>query len=393
VQILLIGLACAFGALTILSAPVAGLQAREQVRCAAPGQWIVPGRGKVAGEEILADAARQSVVLLGETHDAADHHRWQLQAVAALAALRPRIALGFEAFPRRIQPVLDRWVAGELSEQEFLKAAHWSEVWGYDAAYYLPLFHFARLNRIPMLALNVEHSLPREIGARGLESVPLERREGVSAPAPAAPGYLDELYETWTEHLNKGRKASRSDPEFQRFVQAQQMWDRAMAQVISDRLKREPDLLVVGIMGSGHIADGYGVPHQLRDLQLQQIAWLLPWSASEDCSKLGPGYATALFTLPEAQERPRGPLLGVSIETAPGGVRISAVSAKSIAEVTGLKAGDVVVEAAGAPLKQAGDLRTIVQSMAPGTWLPLRVLREAQTLEFIARFPRESRPD
>ena len=389
-QILLVGLACALGALTLLAAPATNL---KDSACAAPGQWIVPGRGTLPAERVLADSAKQSVVLLGETHDNPDHHRWQLQTVAALAALRPRIALGFESFPRRIQPVLDRWVAGELSEQDFLKESHWSEVWGFDAAYYLPLFHFARLNRIPMIALNVEHALPRDIGAHGLDTVPLERREGVSTPAAPASGYVDELYQTWAEHLKKGEQRPRNDPEFQRFVQAQQMWDRAMAQAIADRLARDPGLLVVGIMGSGHVADGYGVPHQLRDLHVSHTAWLLPWSAAESCSDLGPQYATALFALPAAQSRARGPRLGVSIETEPRGVRIAAVSAKSVAEAAGLRAGDIVVEAAGTKMKQAADLRTIVESVAPGTWLPLKVLREAENLEVVARFPRQSLAD
>ena len=389
-QALLIGLACAFGALTLLAAPPAGL---KEAACAAPGQWFVPGKGTLPVENVLADSAKQSVVLLGETHDNPDHHRWQLQTVAALAALRPRMAIGFEAFPRRIQPVLDRWVAGELSEQEFLKESHWGEVWGFDAAYYLPLFHFARLNRIPMIALNVEQSLPRDIGAHGLDSVPLARREGVSTPAAPAPGYLDELYQTWAEHLKKGEQRPRNDPEFQRFVQAQQMWDRAMAQAISDRLVRDPGLLIVGIMGSGHVADGYGVPHQLRDLHVDKTAWLLPWSADESCNDLEPQYATALFALPAAQARPRGPRLGVSIATEPRGVRISGVSAKSVAEAAGLKTGDIVVEAAGTKMKQAADLRTIVDSVAPGTWLPLKVLREAENIEVVARFPRSNATD
>ena len=34
--------------------------------------------------------------------------------------------------------------------------------------------------------------------------------------------------------------------------------------------------LVVGVMGSGHIRFGYGVPHQLRDLGVKNIGTLLP---------------------------------------------------------------------------------------------------------------------
>ena len=60
-------------------------------------------------------------MLLGEYHDRPDDHRWQLQTVAALAAEHPAVVLGFEMFPRRAQPVLDRWVAGELDERALLR--------------------------------------------------------------------------------------------------------------------------------------------------------------------------------------------------------------------------------------------------------------------------------
>ncbi len=71
---------------------------------------------------LLAAMAGRAVVLLGEQHDDMDHHRWQLQTLATLHTLRPRMVIGFEMFPRRVQPVLDRWVAGELTEAEFLAA-------------------------------------------------------------------------------------------------------------------------------------------------------------------------------------------------------------------------------------------------------------------------------
>jgi len=374
------------------AALLVGQSAHAQLKCAVPGEWAVPGRGTITPAEILSRAAREPVVLLGEVHDNPDHHRWQLQTVAALAALHPKMALGFEAFPRRVQPVLDRWVAGELSEQAFLKAVDWREVWGFDPAYYLPLFHFARINRIPMIALNVDDSLPREVNARGLQAVPPEKREGITQPAPAPEAYLDLLYKTYAEHPDKSR-SSRKDPEFRRFVEAQLVWDRAMAQAIAERLARDPGTMVVGIMGSGHISNGYGVPNQLRDLRVSGIASLLPWNADSDCRTLSPGLATAVFGLPESREHAPKPRLGISVETSPKGVRVAGVMSGSLAESSGLKVGDILLEAAGTPIKKAGEVKPIVDSVAPGTWLPLKVLREAKNLEVVARFPLDSKTD
>lgn len=368
----------------IAAAAVASAPARAHDNCAPPGEWTTPGGGRIAAQEVFSHAARESVVLIGEQHDDVDHHRWQLSTIAGLAALHPGLVLGFEMFPRRVQGVLDRWVAGELSEQEFLEASDWSRVWGYDAAFYLPLFHFARINRVPMRALNVERELVRMVGAKGLEAVPVNRREGVTDPAPAADAYVDQLFAIYSEHPEKGGKPSRSDPEFGHFVEAQLIWDRAMAQALADAAER--GALVIGVMGSGHIAQGHGVPHQLRSLGMTRVASLLPWEPNSDCQKITAGLATAVFGVQAAHVPPR-PLLGITIDTVSDGVRVTSVRAGSIAEAAGLHVGDVLIEIAGSVVKVPAQVRAIVGAMLPGTWLPLKAKREAEILELTARFP------
>src|SRR5690606_12518566 len=105
--------------------------------------------------EVLAEMAKRDVVLLGETHDEPDDHRWQLHTLAALYVLRPDMAIGFEALPRAAQPALERWVRGELAFEQLLEQAKWREVWNVDPELYRPLLEFARLHAVPALALNV----------------------------------------------------------------------------------------------------------------------------------------------------------------------------------------------------------------------------------------------
>jgi S1-C subfamily serine protease len=68
-------------------------------------------------------------------------------------------------------------------------------------------------------------------------------------------------------------------------------------------------------------------------------------------------------------------------------VRVRQVEKGSIAEATGIRDGDVVVEMAGVAAKQVSDLVEVVQRQAPGTWLPLKVKRGAETIELVAKFP------
>jgi len=78
------------------------------------------------------------------------------------------------------------------------------------------------------------------------------------------------------------------DGDFERFVDAQLLWDRAMAAGIARQTASGP---VVGIMGSGHIRHGHGVPHQLRDLAVNSIYSLIPLAADEACEPLSAGMA------------------------------------------------------------------------------------------------------
>jgi len=359
--------------------------------CVAPGKWLAPGTPPRPLDEpaLLASLAKRQVVLLGEAHDNAEHHRWQLQMLAELRAAGRELVVGFEMFPRRVQPALDRWVAGGLSEGEFLTASDWRNVWGLEPQLYLPLFHFARMNRVPMLALNVDKALTRAVREKGFDAVPESQREGVTRPAPATQAYLDFLFPIFLEHETKpGEKPSRESAEFRRFVESQTTWDRAMAQGLAEALARRPGALAVGIMGRHHAANGVGVPHQLAALGVRDVAVLLPWDKDANCAELRPGLADAVFGVaaPPASET-RRQRLGVRIEPAEGGVRIAAVESASVAASAGLRAGDIVVEIAGRPAKQAADVAEAVGRQAPGTWLPLRVKRDGQLVDVIAKFP------
>jgi uncharacterized iron-regulated protein len=347
-------------------------------------QECTPGWMRLDGERpaaaapgaLIADMAGRDAVLLGEHHDEADHHRWQLHTLAALHAQRPRMVIGFEAFPRRAQPVLDRWVAGKLTAAQFLAEVRWDEVWSLPAELYLPLFEFARLHRIPMVALNVERSLTETVAAKGWDAVPEASREGVSRPAPAPKAYRDAL-----ERIHKEHKEG-TPLEF--FIQAQQTWDRAFAQGLAPHAR---GALAVGIIGSGHLRHGHGVPLQLADLGVKRVGTLLPVDAAR-CKELVAGLADAAFVLPSrAVSKPPPPRLGVQLEQAGDAVRLAEVTPGSLAERTGLRKDDVIVVAAGKPVKRVRELIAAVRAQPGGTWLPLEVKRGEATQELVVKFP------
>jgi uncharacterized iron-regulated protein len=381
---------------------VAGLPAP----CSTVGAWVDPASGSGLGhKDVIAAQAARPVVLLGENHQDRRHHRWQLHTVAALHGRRPDMILGFEMFPRRVQPVLDRWVAGELTTEAFLREVNWPEIWGFDADLYLPLFHFARQHRVPMIALNVDRALVARVGREGWDAVPAGEREGVSDPAPASEAYRRSLARVYTmQHQHDAETAGEptlpsdastedlaellEDPGFRRFIEAQLTWDRAMAEALARARRSGGSPLVVGIVGRGHAEHGRGIPHQLDALGIPDTAVLLPVDRAEDCGAVAPGIADAVFIVEEMDEpaRPR-PRLGIRIEATDAGIRVGQVMQGSVAEAAGIKAGDLIVTAAGFPVKRSGDLIEIVDRQAPGTWLPVAIRRDGKSLEMIARFP------
>jgi len=387
--------------------------------CDTRARWIDLKTGQPIDKgELIGDlVAKTAVVLLGELHTDVDHHNWQLHTLAALYGRGGNIVIGFEAFPRRLQSVLNDWVEGKLTDQAFLKASEWGQVWGYDAGFYMPLFQFARLNRIPMIALNVERSLVARVGREGWEAVPPSEREGLSDPAPASPAYQRALARVYlmkrtmrreaAERLSSSREPNMpepeeaalaeamKEPEFKRFVEAQLTWDRAMAEALASANRKFSNATIVGVLGSGHVENGHGVPHQLKDLGVTALTTLIPVSVDTACKYVGTSYADAVFTLPRSEETlaPARPRLGVLLMQGDGALRINRVVSGSVAEAAGLQAGDHVVRAAGLEMRNSDDLVEIVSRQAPGTWLPLGIRRDGQEIDLIAKFPTLPRQD
>jgi uncharacterized iron-regulated protein len=190
-------------------------QDSDEGDCAAVGTWLDPAAASpIAADRLLAGLSQRAVVLLGEAHDNAEHHRWQLHTLAALHGRKPNMILGFESFPRRVQPALDQWVNGELDPIAFLEAADWANVWGFDPGLYLPLFDFARQNRVPMIALNVDRPFVTRVRSEGWASIPADERLGLSDPASAALAYRESLARVYAfEQRHTAKHSKHGDPQ------------------------------------------------------------------------------------------------------------------------------------------------------------------------------------
>lgn len=270
-----------------------------------PGTWLDPQTATALSHaELVSRMAENRAVLLGETHDRYDVHRWQLHVAASLLATGRPLVMGFEMFPRRVQPALDAWVAGDVDTAAFLEQSEWATVWGFTPELYLPLFQFCRQFRVPMKALNCRRPLVTEVGKLGWDAIAEANRDGLTPAKPASPAYRQYLFDI-TGGGNPARKASSADsPDFDRFVRAQQTWDRAFACGIADVLADTPNALVIGIIGRGHLEFGHGTPFQLADLGIDNVAVLLPSDDETFDSARSRGIADAVFRLDTHDKAP-----------------------------------------------------------------------------------------
>ena len=384
--------------------PLLGAGSASAEVCVAPGTALLPNYDKrVPLVELPQIYSKSSVVLLGEHHDNAEHHRWQLQMITALHVKKKHIAITLEMFPRKAQAILDRWVAGELSESDFIEQSGWNSYWRFDPDLYMPIFKYARMNNIPLYAANVERSLIQKAGKMPWNEIPEAEREGVSEAAPAKQGYKELLANVFMSHQSghdskseeEMRRQIISNPGFDNFVASQQAWDRAMAERIRDALNDDKRRTVISLSGSGHMMFNFGIPEQLEAMGIDSIASLIPWDPEFECQYIKTGFADAVVGLysdtialgQNASATQDRPLLGVFLDSDNHRVTIKRVIDGSVAEGAGIKAGDTVIEIGGKQVHKVEDVIDMVKSIPFGVWLPLVIERDGRQEQVIARFP------
>jgi len=391
-----------FALLGCQNSPPARESAADPLVCPAPGEWRLldtphdpsaepelsaGARGRVLSTEqalALLSERQPKVILLGEFHDSAEEHRWQAQVLAALLGRFSGLEVGFEMFRASQQPALDAWVANTLSARAFLELTEWAESWGHPSALYLPLLDLARMHGLRVHGLNVDPATLQRIASRGWDEVTPEGSEGISRAAPISAAYREQLEQVLAAHplppeVDAGDYADR-------FVRAQTVWDRAMAQRLAEaaNVANGP---VVGIVGRGHVVYGHGIPHQLRDLGVDAVWRLLPVRAADDCQSRGPAIADLVFGISDGPREDRQSRLRLGVEldhVANGGehgetgLRIVGVLSGSLAERAGLQVGDLILTAGGIPVSSRAALLAVLDLQPADLAIALSVERDGE---------------
>ncbi len=270
-------------------------------RCVTTGQWIDPATQMTVDKaRVLARMKSSPVILLGEHHQNPYHHSWHLDQLKLLSDNMASFEIALEMLPVKSQPVIEQWLRDEISDEDFVEKSGWNIYWNHDVNLYFPVLKFAKKQRIPLHAINVSKQLFKDVSTMGWEGVLEKDREGISTPGAATRPYLRQLARSfWRHGVPSGGGISKGEGErFRRFTEVQLLWDRAMAQGIARIRDQEHRPTVVAIMGSGHMMHGFGTPHQLRDMGLDQFLILVPWDDHLDCEEIKPGFADFIYGAP-----------------------------------------------------------------------------------------------
>lgn len=215
-------------------------------------------------QEILQQLVKAKVVYLGETHDSAEDHQAQLKIIREMQRQNRKIAIAMEMFQRPFQSAIDNYLAGKLTEQQLVQQTEYDRRWRFPWEYYAPILRFAKENQLPVLALNTPSEVTRKVARQGLESLTAEEKKHIPPISEIRTDnaeYRQLLLEVYQQHQKAEQGNSTA---FERFLQAQVLWDETMAEKIAEFVKANPDYQVVVLAGKGHIIYGYGIPSRVE---------------------------------------------------------------------------------------------------------------------------------
>ncbi|HXI04594.1 MAG TPA: ChaN family lipoprotein [Candidatus Saccharimonadales bacterium] len=158
-------------------------------------------------DDLVIDCYKADLIYIGDFHALPRSQEFAARLLHEISCRSGRTVLAVEMVHGRHQHVLDRWMAGEISETEFLRRIRYHLEWGYSWAAFSKLFEVAR-----------EHG----IRVYGIDSAP---RNGI-------------------RHIRQR--------------------DRHMASRISGIFAERPDAKVVVVVGESHLATSH-LPAAVRD--------------------------------------------------------------------------------------------------------------------------------
>lgn len=222
--------------------------------------------------EALKKILQSQIVYLGETHDRLDDHAAQLEILQQIRRRQPKLTIALEMFQKPYQASLDQYLKGTITEAELLAQAEYPKRWGFNWDFYAPILRFAKVNQIPLLAINTPTEVTCKVAQTGLESLIsadfqwIPPRSELDTNSEAYRQRLQETYQSF--HHAQGNSSG-----FEHFFQAQVLWDETMADAVARYWLQHRDRKVVVLVGQGHLLYGDGIPSRVARRLKSVSSW------------------------------------------------------------------------------------------------------------------------
>lgn len=346
---------------------------------------------KISFRQLLDRLLETRVIFIGESHDQMEHHRIQQKIIRGLATHGKEVVIAMEMFQKLQQPILDRWTQGLLTEEEFLQQVRWEATWGMDYHLYKGILDEARDRRLKVLGLNVPRELVRKVAQEGIENLSVE--DSLRLPQM---DLTDKKHRAYIESIYKGHEGGLAK-DFEKFYQAQVLWDEGMAENLSKFLSSQEGQgkTVIVLAGNGHILYRLGIPNRFyrrmslpyKTLILKE--WKMGMAEDPEYTQSSRSLADYLWiTHPSPLEKKR-PRIGLVLkEKAEGAeILIERVIEGTPAEKAGLLAGDRLLAIDGKEISKLKDIHDAVVQKGRGKEIFITILREGQRREISVILP------
>ncbi len=217
-------------------------------------------------ETLASRLAAADLVFVGEQHDDPGTHRMELAILEGVARRRDSVTVALEMFERDVQPLLDRYLAGNATEAELLQGAR---PWKNYPTDYRPLVELARARGWPVVASNTPRplaSLVSRAGLAGLDTLAAATRLNVAARLDCPE---DDYYKEFaavmgdmSAHGPAAGSPADSHALLTRMYQAQCVKDETMGESVAQAWR--PGRLVVHYNGSFHSDFRMGTAERAR---------------------------------------------------------------------------------------------------------------------------------
>ena len=211
----------------------------------------------IAVDDIITDMSNADVLFFGEEHNDSIGHYLEALIFKKLASAFPsKAALTVEMFHTDVQPIINEYLSGNISEKNFIKEARaWNNYKDYK-----PMIEEAKTNKLAVIGGNAAARYSNAVTRNGIDilnTFPKESKQFI-APLPidtATGRYYDKFIETLGGHSMGGMKV----------YQTQNFWDATMAWSIAKFAKANKNVKIFQVNGRFHSDEKLGTLAKLRN--------------------------------------------------------------------------------------------------------------------------------